>query len=108
MKKKNATLAQRIEVLDWYHKHKQGQTKTAEHFTSIYPTLQIKQPLISSWLRDEVKWRVQWQETNCQSDQTAKRVWQMEHPEVFKMLDLWVLKVMADRTLLTGEVLCQK
>ena len=32
----------------------------------------------------------------------------MEHPEVSKMLDLWVSKVMADRTLLTEEVLRQK
>ena len=108
MKKENATLAQQIEVLDWYHKHKQGQTKTAEHFASIYPNLQIKQPLISSWLRDEAKWRAQWQETNCQSDWTAKRVRQMEHPEVSEMLDLWVSKAMADRTLLTREVLRQK
>ncbi|KAI9428881.1 hypothetical protein H4582DRAFT_2114965 [Lactarius indigo] len=79
MKKENATLAQRIEILNWYHKHKQGQTKTAEHFVGItYPNLQIKQPL------------------------------QTEHPEVSEMLDLWVSKVMADGVLLTGEVLHQK
>jgi hypothetical protein len=71
-KKENATLAQQIEVLDWYHKHKQGQLKTAEHFTTIYPNLQIKQSLISSWLKDEAKWRAQWHKTNGQSDQMAK------------------------------------
>ena len=32
----------------------------------------------------------------------------MEHPEVSEMLDLWVSKAMANRTLLTGEVLRQK
>ncbi|KAI9440580.1 hypothetical protein H4582DRAFT_1788482, partial [Lactarius indigo] len=80
-KKENATLAQRIEILDWYHKHKQGQTKTAEHFALIYPNLQIKQPLVSAWLKDEAKWRAQWQETNCPSDRMAKRAQQTEHPE---------------------------
>lgn len=108
MKKENVTLAQQIEILDWYHKHKQGQSKTAEHFVSIYPNLRIKQPLISSWLKDEAKWRAQWHETDCQSDQTAKRAQQMEHPAVSEMLDLWVSKAMADGILLTGEVLRQK
>jgi hypothetical protein len=28
--------------------------KTAKHFTGIYPKLKVKQPLISSWLKDEV------------------------------------------------------
>ncbi|KAF8266411.1 hypothetical protein EI94DRAFT_1585564, partial [Lactarius quietus] len=71
-KKENATLAQRIKILDWYHRYKQGQMKTAEHFASIYPNLQIKQPLISSWLKDEAKWRAQWHEMNCQSDRKIK------------------------------------
>ncbi|KAN0136894.1 hypothetical protein V8E53_005335, partial [Lactarius tabidus] len=87
-KKENATLAQRIEILDWYHKHKQGQKKTAEHFAPIYPNLQIKQPLISAWLKDEAKWRAQWHKTNGQSDRMAKQAWQTEHPAVSEMLDL--------------------
>jgi len=36
---------------------------TAWHFASIYPNLQIKQPLISSWVKDEAQWRTQWEET---------------------------------------------
>ena len=108
VKKENATLAQRIEILDWYHKHKQSQTKTAEHFASIYPNVLIKQPLISSWLKDEAKWRARWHETNRESDRTAKRARQTEHPAVSEMLDLWVSKAMADGILLTGGVLRQK
>ena len=37
-----------------------------------------------------------------------KRVRQTVHPEVTEMLDLWVSKAMANKLLLTGEVLRQK
>ena len=82
--------------------------KTAEHFASIYLNVIIKQPLISSWLKDEAKWRAQWHETNRESNQTAKQAQQTEHPAVSEMLDLWVSKAMADGILLTGGVLRQK
>ncbi|KAJ7740354.1 hypothetical protein B0H16DRAFT_1277451, partial [Mycena metata] len=62
-KKENASLAQRIEILDWHHAQaKPSQSKTAAHFGPIYPNLCIKQPLVSSWLKDESKWREQWDE----------------------------------------------
>ena len=72
-KKENATLAQRIEILDWHHKNGQNQSKTAWHFDSIYPNLKIKQPLVSSWTKEEAKWRELWEQTDHQSDRTAKR-----------------------------------
>jgi len=56
-KKENATLKQRIEILDWHHANGSIQTKTAAHFHTIYPNLQIKQPLISSWVKNEARWR---------------------------------------------------
>ncbi len=108
MKKENATLAQRIEVLDWHHKNGGNQSATARHFGPLYPNLQIKQPLMSSWLRDEAKWREQWEECDHQSDRIAKRTRQTEHPEVSEMMDLWVSKAMTDGILLTGEILHQK
>lgn len=37
-----------------------------------------------------------------------KQLCQTEHPEVTDMLDLWVLNVMANNVLLTGEVIHQK
>jgi hypothetical protein len=106
-KKENATLAQRIEILDWHHQNGQNQSKTARHFVSIYPNLKIAQPLISSWIKEEVKWRKLWEQSHS-SDRTAKRVRQTEHPDVSEMMHLWVLKAMNDGILLTGEVLCQK
>ncbi|KAJ7337555.1 hypothetical protein DFH08DRAFT_915873 [Mycena albidolilacea] len=56
-KKENATLAQRIEILNWHHAQgKPSQKKTAAHFDPIYPNLRIKQPLVSDWLQNEKKW----------------------------------------------------
>jgi hypothetical protein len=71
-RKENATLAQRIEILDWHHKHGKKQTTTAQHFAPIYPNLKLKQPLISSWLKEEVKWCKQWEEKVHQNDQKTK------------------------------------
>ena len=107
-KKENATLAQRIEILDWHHQNGRNQSKTARHFDSIYPNLKMKQPLVSSWVKDEAKWREIWEQTNHQSSRTAKRARQTEHPEVSEMMYLWVSNAMADGILLTGEVLRQK
>ena len=55
-KKENATLAQCIEVLDWHHQNGKNQSATAQHFAHKYPNLQIKQPLVSAWVKEEVKW----------------------------------------------------
>ena len=72
-RKEIATLAQQIEILDWHNKNGKNQSKTARHFNPIYPNLKIKQPLVSTWVNDETKWREQWEKTNCQGDRTAKR-----------------------------------
>jgi hypothetical protein len=60
-KKENATLAQHIEILDWHNKNGQNQSRTAQHFDPIYPNLKIKQPLVSSWIKEEAKWRDLWE-----------------------------------------------
>jgi len=56
----NATLAQCIEILDWFHTNRENQSKTTQHFNPIYPNLKIKQPLVSAWVKDEAKWRDDW------------------------------------------------
>jgi Tc5 transposase DNA-binding domain len=104
-KKENATLAQRIEILDWYHANGENQSKTVKHFDAIYPNLRIKQPLVSAWLKEEEKWQEEWA---CNGARTAKRTRQTQHPEVTEMMDLWVSNAMTDNILLTGEVLRQK
>ena len=109
-KKENATLEQRIEVLDWHHKSvDKSQTKTAAHWNDIYPNLRLKQPTISAWLKDEEKWRTQFVEAEGRGQWSkAKRMKQTEHPAVNEMLELWVAKAMADNVHVNGEILCQK
>ncbi|KAI6017368.1 hypothetical protein BKA83DRAFT_4465217 [Pisolithus microcarpus] len=90
-KKENATLAQQIEILDWYHANGKNQKQMAAHFNKIYPSLYLKQLRISVWLQDEAKWQAEY-EGNANLSRSAK-----------KMLDLWVSKAMADNILLTGK-----
>ena len=108
LKKENATLKQRIEILDWYHKNGENQSATAKHFSNKYPSLKIKQPLISKWVSKEEYWRKQWEENSGESARQAKHVRQTLHPEVDEMLRLWVVNAMEAGILLTGEVLRQK
>jgi len=74
-KKENATIAQRIEILNWYHEHsspKKSQVKTAAHFNKIYPNLRLKQPIISDWIQNEVKWRKEWAEQQSVRSDTRR------------------------------------
>ncbi|KAK0206982.1 hypothetical protein DFS33DRAFT_1486511 [Desarmillaria ectypa] len=58
-------------------------------------------------LKDEEKWREQWDECGANVS-TAKRVRQTQHLEVTEMMELRVNKAMQQNVLLTGEVLRQK
>jgi len=105
-KKENATLAQRIEILDWHHKNKQSQVKTAAHFDKIYPNLKLKQPIILEWIKKEQMWRERWAANQAIGREgQVKRAKQTKHPAVTKMLKLWVAKAMQDHVRLTGEVI---
>jgi hypothetical protein len=42
VRKEVATIAQRIEILNWHHQNSKNQTKTAKHFDPIYPNLRLK------------------------------------------------------------------
>ena len=106
-KKENATLEQRIEILDWYRTSGKTQDEIAEHFDKIYPNLKIKQPLVSAWARQEESLRDRWARSTGTA-RTAKCARQTQHPEITEMMDLWVSKAMLDNLLLTGEVLRQQ
>lgn len=71
-KKENATLEQRIEILDWYRTSGKTQDETAEHFDKIYPNLKIKQPLVSAWAGQEESLRDRWARSTGTA-QTAER-----------------------------------
>jgi hypothetical protein len=88
---------------------KPSQSKTAKHFAPIYPNLCIKQPLVSAWLKEESKWRGQWDEARQHGRSgNAKRVKQVEHPDVDDMLELWVAQAMSQRVHLSGEIIREK
>lgn len=83
-------------------------SQTAKYFDPIYPNLRIKQPLVSAWVKDEAKWREEWERATSARTHATKRICQTQHPDVSEMLELWVSKAMADNLLITGEVLRQK
>jgi hypothetical protein len=103
-------IAQCIEIPNWHHKQaKPSQKKTAAHFDSVYPNLRIKQPLVSSWLKDESVWHQRWAETQGKGQaHDAKRVKQVEQPEIEEMMELWIAKAMRDRVHVSGEIIRQK
>jgi len=107
-RKELATLAQRIEILDWHHENGKNQTKTAKFFSKEYPNLVLKQPLLSKWLKAEATWRERWAMAHREDERNAKRVKQTQHPAVTEMMDLWVEKATHDRVLLSGDVLRAK
>lgn len=96
-----------MEILNWYHANGKHQSKTAKHFSPIYPNLTIKQPLVSTWVKEEAKWWEEWAQSSS-GERAAKQVCQTQHLEVTEMLDLWVSKAMGNNILITGEVLHQK
>jgi hypothetical protein len=106
-KKENATLQQCIEILYWFHQNGKNQSSTAKHFAPLYPNLCIKQPLILAWVKEESKWRAEYQ-SHVGSAAKVKHMQQIQHPEVSEMLDLWAEQAMARDVMLTGEVLRQK
>ena len=111
-KNENVTIAQRIEILEWYYKHsgpKKSQVKTAAYFDKIYPNLRLKQPIISDWIRNEVKWQKEWADQQSSGKAgNLKHTKQTEHPQINEMLELWVAKAMRDGVRIMGEVWRQK
>ena len=104
-KKENATVAQRLEILDWYHANGRNQVATAAYWDKKYPNLCLKQPLVSDWVKNEAKWREQGERGGARK---AKRARQTAHPELTEMLELWIEGAMRDGIIVTGEVLRQK
>jgi hypothetical protein len=91
------------------HTQKSSQGKTASHWNLTYPKLCLKQPTISAWLKDENKYHQQYADALAKGQPgNAKRVRQTEHPEINKMLELWVTKAMSNNIHVSGEILRQK
>ena len=46
----------------------------ARHSQPIYPNIQIKQPLVSRWVKQEAQVCEQWEQVTHQNDCTAKQI----------------------------------
>jgi predicted transcriptional regulator len=106
-KKENATIAQRVEILDWFYANGKNQTKTATHFNMIYLNIKLTQPRVSEWIKQEGRWREEC-EKHYNSAAQMKRARQTEHPEVTKMMEIWFKTALQQKVTLTGELLRQK
>ena len=107
--KENATVYQRVEILNWYQANGKNQSLTARHFSNIYPSLQLKQPIISAWVKDELKWCKRYQlENNNNVAPSTKYVHATQHPEITEMLNIWVTMACEDGLLLTSDTIHQK
>jgi hypothetical protein len=57
----NQSVDENFNILNWHYKNGKNQTKTAVHFDKIYPSLQLKQPRISAWIKHEAAWRAEYE-----------------------------------------------
>ncbi|KAG9299868.1 hypothetical protein G9A89_002875 [Geosiphon pyriformis] len=66
--RENATLHNKLMMLDWYHANDKNQSKTARHFKENGFSY-MKQPLVSAWVKDEPNLCAQ---ANTMHDLTSK------------------------------------
>ena len=99
--RKNATLHDKLMVLDWHHANGARQSETAEHFRAHgFPYM--KQPLLSAWLKDERNLRAR---ASTTTDLTSKRVRTVRHPDFEKALTFFVQQAESRGLVLTGDVI---
>jgi hypothetical protein len=100
--RKNATLHDKLMVLDWYHANgKKNQSKTAEHFRANgFPFM--KQPLLSAWVKDEQNLRMR---ASMSTDLSSKRIRTVRHPEFEKALTIFVQRAESRGLILLGDVI---
>lgn len=100
----NATLKQKIEVLDWHHANGGNQSRTARQFKDTFPSVNIKQANVSHWLKTEEELRERLSSNFRLAG--SKRVATTLHPEVTKAVELWVAQTQASHVkLLLSDVI---
>lgn len=99
--KHQAKISEKIAVLDWYTTHGSNQSSTAKHFQSIYPHLNIKQPLVSSWVKAEARLRKQ----SLDHHAAMKHDRDLQYPGVEKLLTKWVGEAILANVLIDGDVI---
>ncbi len=107
LSRSHATVAQKVEVLDWYHANGKNQSKTAKYFNLKWPELDVKQPKVWDWIKKEAAIRELYLKNPAVAS-TTRRVNLIKHEEVDEALSLWVCQALEDKITVTGEVLQEK
>lgn len=101
---KSAAFGQKLEILDWHHANGSNQTKSVLNFKPKYPELNLSQPVISRWLKNEVDIRKNAEYLGTK----AKRTVQFQQPVLNEAIELWVIQACEAGLSLTGDVIRQK
>lgn len=97
----NATLHNKLMILDWYHANGRHQSRTAAHFREHgFPYM--KQPLLSAWHKDEANLRAC---ANMSNDLTSKHVRTVRNPDFEKALIVFVQQAESRGLTLSGDVI---
>lgn len=100
-------MAQKIEVLDWYHTNGKNQSRTAKFFAAKWPELDVKQPKVSDWVKKEESIRELYNSNPAVANK-LRRVNPIKHEEVDEALSMWVCQALEDKVVVTGDVLREK
>lgn len=100
-------MAQKNEVLDWFHANGRNQSKTARHIDKKWPDLEIKQPKVSDWVKKEQSiWDLH--SDNPVVAKTLHRVRLVKHSEADEAVSMWVSQALENGVTVTGEVIQEK
>lgn len=99
-----ATIAEKITVLIWYHSHGENQSLTARHFSKVFPHLRMTQPLVSAWVESEGSMRKQ----GGDKHPSMKRGREIQYPEIKKDLGDWVSQAILAGVITDGDVIREK
>ncbi|CAH7669958.1 hypothetical protein PPACK8108_LOCUS4621 [Phakopsora pachyrhizi] len=93
----SSTYQTKLEILNWYHANGKNQSRTAQFFSKKYPDLNIKQPLISSWLKfeDQIRFKARLNHDKGISkpggrDGEVRRMRERLYPKINQLLKEWL------------------
>lgn len=86
-KRPRATLAQKIQVLDFYHKSNKPQLETVERFKN---EVSISTSSFSDWLKNEDELRLRYNEVGPQLLKNSRRKPRFKYEEINRAMDLMV------------------
>jgi hypothetical protein len=85
---KRATLAQKLEALDWHHSHSASQQQTVNHFMHK-GEFGITRSSFNRWTKDEQRLRKSYMGLSAESRSIQKTLQQKKFAEVDKCLEKW-------------------